>query len=158
MISVDICGEVYERFIIEALKCSDMFSFDIYWLTDEELYDNIEMSKKYPTGSVERTLYENSVIPKIKSNLDIFKINGMDFIKSFEPFVIHKEKFRGEDTWFLKPDLEVIPLLLQPKSILNWRVPYFVDNISFAKEGRYWFFTTTHEYDINFSLESLEEV
>lgn len=154
----DISGEVYNRFIYEALQRSDMFSFVIYWITDENIQNTKKFASSLPVGSWERDIYTNKKIPELELELEIFKRKGMEFIKSFEPYVLQKRLYRKEEKWFLKSDPLTLPLLLEPKSIYSWRVPYFVDNIAFLKNGRYWFYTTTHSYDVNFSLDSLEEV
>ena len=164
----NIEGEVYRRFIEEAINRST--SFMLVNRTDfayfqHELYPAAYENPAYMEGAKRLRQDHNN-------NFRIYQENCEPFVKKLEPFLRYT---RHDPIWpncetIMTPDersidicmyracKEVIPYLLEPGTIFSWIYPYFPDDLSFFKDDICWFHTVSHEELAFLHTDSEKEV
>lgn len=161
-ISNDLKSDKYNRFIDFAVSKSDAFMLVTY--RDN---DNVELMFNEPT--VEMQLSEDILRMISKANneakkrkykeITIFKERTEPFLARLEPYLVKKRNSPTE--WpgikvvlneYTKVEIsvykvrnEVKSYLLEPRSLFNWKYPYFPDDLSFFKDGYCWFASVAHE-------------
>ncbi|MFA6809249.1 MAG: hypothetical protein WCR27_09690 [Eubacteriales bacterium] len=161
-ISDDLEFDKYNRFIDFAFTKSDAFMLVAYRESD-----NVELMFKQPPAEMQLSdeilqmiSKSNEEAKKIKcKEIAIFKERTEPFLAKLEPFLIKKRNSPSEwpgikvvlrehtsvEINVYRISDEVKPYLLEPRSLFNWKYPYFPDDLSFFNNGYCWFASVAHE-------------
>ena len=110
-----------------------------------------EKSDAFMCVTIKRN-YDKEYKEKFMSNIE-------PFLQKIEPFKIKSRNDYPYWPYTIQPELEgkevyvclyricneAKELLMEPKSLFNWRYPYYPEDLGFFKDNYCWFYTTAHE-------------
>ena len=175
LLNKNISNTTYVKFIQYALNTSDAFMLvvkycDAIILDAREMLDNIskinidiannpEVIKRYRERENDR-----------KKNLRLFKHCCQPFLRELEPYLLKKRhnpdwpstraiarKIDDYDINIYSFTKETKTLLLSPNSYLNFRYPYYPEDLSIFRKGRCWAYSSSHEEYIEIFPSSISE-
>ena len=160
----ELKGEIYERFIKEAIRRSDTVRIKIYWPAEGNYkaspLDSIESFSEEMllkiTGHTKKEIYEREKIyeQEFYTEREEFWKETAPFLEALEPYKIYE---CNEETKYYRVCAEMEPLLLQPGAIMRWRYPYFPDSPCFYKDKTLWFGTVIDEEAVAIYTKTKEE-
>ena len=105
-----------------------------------------------------------------KKNLRLFKHCCQPFLRELEPYLLKKRhnpdwpstraiarKIDDYDINIYSFTKETKTLLLSPNSYLNFRYPYYPEDLSIFRKGRCWAYSSSHEEYIEIFPSSISE-
>lgn len=179
----DLEGELYQKFIHEAIKRSDMMLFVVrrdfakdpplkrpHLVFDEQRMKFLEEAGETPEDVIRRW---DERVENDRKQKEAFYENCVPFVEKFKPYLLY---VRRNEVWpslglttayVVNSDIEVHlyrvvpemePLLLEPGSLDAWIYGSYPDDLSFFKGNVCWFESTTHEYHSFLYADSPEDV
>ncbi len=154
----ELKGRAYKRFIHEALKRSDMFSFTLRMDFVNSVLSSPEF---YPRLDEESKKRWDQMIIENKQRKEIFHTKCMSFVEEFSPYLLKKisrnywpntrvtwsgrKNITLPEVYFFRSEQRLESLLIAPKRLYAWKYPYYPDDLCFYREGKCWFSITAHE-------------
>ena len=161
----ELKGEIYEKFIKEAIRCSDMLYLNIYWPKEGDYkkpsLDWINSSSEEMllkvTGHTKNELYEleNVYEQEFYTEREEFWKETAPFLDALEPYILF---IKSQETRYYKVCPEMEPLLLQPSAIMSWRYPHFPDSPCFCKDNFLWFVSVIDEESVGIYTKTKKEL
>lgn len=174
LLTNDIHDEIYTKFILYAIKKSDVFMLIVDYCSSRVFDANNHLSivKQYQP----QLLKDPEVIKRIRTmeKESIARKKIFDsYCKSFiNELSVYKIKERCNPVWpstevlsptdgfeilLFRSTVEVIKKLCTPGSYLSWRYPKYPEDLSFFKNNRCWAYASSHEGYIEIYPDSEEE-
>ena len=175
LLNKDISNTTYVEFLQYALNTSDAFMlvvkycdaviFDAREMLDSISKINIDIANNPEVINRYREREDDS-----KKNLRIFKHYCPPVLRDLEPYLLKKRhnpdwpstraiarKIDDYDINIYSFTKETRTLLLAPNSYLNFRYPYYPEDLSIFRKGRCWAYSSSHEEYIEIFPSSISE-
>ncbi|MBO5869844.1 MAG: hypothetical protein J6Q89_03750 [Clostridia bacterium] len=139
---------VYEAFIKEAVKRSDLIEIYVNWPRQFNGFSNELKKELSDSGFTDEyiNITESVWDKRVKGDIQLFFSLTVPFLKRLEPFFIDGQTIEHRSKcYYLRSELDIIPILLEPKRISAWGYPLLPDDLSFITDNKYWFFSESHE-------------
>lgn len=137
--------DVYENFIIEAVKRSEYVSFDVYWPGEDFVFFP---KKDFLNAGLSEAFYNSRYkheLKKYKMEKEIFQTECLGFLDELNDYLVGVSTFsRDIVNYKLYSKEELMPILQKPKSLNGWGFPRYPDNLSFIVNNKPWFVCTNH--------------
>ena len=175
LLNKNISNTTYVKFIQYALNTSDAFMLvvkycDAIILDAREMLDNISKINIDIANNPEVIKRYRERENDSKKNLRLFKHCCQPFLRELEPYLLKKRhnpdwpstraiarKIDDYDINIYSFTKETKTLLLSPNSYLNFRYPYYPEDLSIFRKGRCWAYSSSHEEYIEIFTSSISE-
>ena len=175
LLNKNISNTTYVKFIQYALNTSDAFMLvvkycDAIILDAREMLDNISKINIDIANNPEVIKRYRERENDSKKNLRLFKHCCQPFLRELEPYLLKKRhnpdwpstraiarKIDDYDNNIYSFTKETKTLLLSPNSYLNFRYPYYPEDLSIFRKGRCWAYSSSHEEYIEIFPSSISE-
>jgi len=175
LLNKNISNTTYVKFIQYALNTSDAFMLvvkycDAIILDAREMLDNISKINIDIANNPEVIKRYRERENDSKKNLRLFKHCCQPFLRELEPYLLKKRhnpdwpstraiarKIDDYDINIYSFTKETKTLLLSPNSYLNFRYPYYPEDLSIFRKGRCWAYSSSHEEYIEIFPSSISE-
>lgn len=149
--------EVYRAFIEVAFERSDLISIRVDW-PDENSFPSKELALN---SGISETVYNRCVesyYRRVYPNIQLFKQKKIPFLKKLEPYFVNGDTL-AEKQWVyhVLPCKDILQLFQSVEGINNWKYPYYPEDLSFAKDGEFWFKSISHEDYAQLAVSSTDE-
>lgn len=175
LLNKDISDATYSKFIQYALNTSDAFMVivkhcDAVIFNSSEMLNNISKINIDIATSPEVIENYRKREDDSKKKFDSFQNNCLPFLMDLEPYLLkrrHNPDWPSTRAIARKTDdydinvysftKDTKTLLLAPNSYLNWKYPYYPEDLSIFRKGRCWAYSSSHEEYIEIFPSSISE-
>ena len=163
ILSEMLVGNIYRRFIYEAINRSDGFILSIKKINIQKEISpyndsHMAMLKKAGLNFDEIQFDWNCENDLLKKRNQIYLYEYLPFCRQLSRYFISEVSANGTCDRRFEIETGIDELLLQPGGINNWLEPRYPEDLAFIKNNKLWFYSTTHEQNADLCLDSFDDM
>ena len=152
-----LSGEAYTGFMKVAFERSDLISIRVDWPYEKGLPPK-EQELSLGVSEAVYDMCVKSYYERVYPKIQLFKQKKIPWLRQIEPYFMNGDTLSDKKwVYHLYPSEDILPLFLSVGSINNWKYPYYPEDISFARNGEYWFKSISHEDYAQLAVSNADE-